>query len=163
VGGSLTDRAREAGPESGPDGRPEGVGRWARIGLWGLLVASWVVMVAYMWDALTMVPDAARLEQTRMAVIPTPRTFLAAVAFSALELGVVLALLWPGRSGYYAVRLAGASLGLLTWFVITIPMGMSRMDWVHRRWLFFLILATAAALLVELGLRLARRLLAARS
>jgi hypothetical protein len=163
VGGPLTDRAREADPVGGPDRGAGGIGRWARIGLWGLLVASWVVMVAYMWDALTMVPDAERLEQTRMAVIPTPRTFFAAVAFSALELGVVLALLWPWRSGYYPVRLAGASLGLLTWFVITIPMGMSRMDWVHRRWLFFLILATAAALLAELGLRLAQRLLATRS
>jgi hypothetical protein len=131
--------------------------RGSRIGLCLVLIASWVVMVVFMWEALTTIPDADRLEQTRMAVIPTPRTFLAAVAFSALELGAVLALLWPWWRAYYPAWLGAAALGVLTWFVITTPMGMSQMDWVHRRWLFFLSVATAAALLANLGYRLGRR------
>jgi hypothetical protein len=113
-------------------------------------------MVGYMWDALTMVPSAERLEETRMAVIPTPRTFFAAAAFSALELAVVLAALWPWRPALYATRLGMTALALATWFVITTPMGLSRMDWVHRRWLVFMAVATALALMVTLGYRLAR-------
>jgi hypothetical protein len=131
---------------------------WARLGFWLALVGSWVVMVAHMWDALTTLPSAERLEESRMAVIPTPRTFAAAAIFSALELGVVLVALWPWRSGWYAARLALAALGLITWFIITTPMGLSQMDWVHRRWLGVMILATAAALAVHLAYRLVRRL-----
>jgi hypothetical protein len=129
-------------------------GRAARIGLCVLLLGSWAVMVGYMWDALTTIPSADRLEETRMAVIPTPRTFFAAVAFSALELAAVLALLWPLRPSYYGARLAAAALGLAAWFVLTTPMGLSQMDWVHRRWLFFMVLATAGALVIHLGGRL---------
>jgi hypothetical protein len=132
---------------------------WGRLALWLLLILSWAIMVAHMWDALTTVPDADRLEETRMAVIPTHRTFFAAVAFSAIELGVVLALLWPWRPTYYPARLAAAALGILTWFTMTIPMGLSRMDWVHRRWLFFLALATGAGLAINLLYSLGRRLL----
>jgi hypothetical protein len=131
---------------------------WVRIGFWVVLILSWAVLVGFMWDALTTVPDADRLQQTRMAVIPTHRTFFAAMAFSALELGVVLALLWPWRPAYYTARLAAASLALATWFTMTIPMGLSRMDWVHRRWLAFLVAVTAAALAASLIYRLARRL-----
>lgn len=127
------------------------------MGFWLLLAAAWVVMVAHMWDALTTVPGAERLEQTRMAVIPTSRTFFAAVFFSALELAVVMAVLWPWRPSWYGARLGVTTLGLVTWFVTTTPMGMSRMDWVHRRWLFFMILATGAALVVALGYRGIRR------
>jgi hypothetical protein len=131
--------------------------RWARLGFWGALIGSWVVMVAYMWDALTTIPSAERLEETRMAVIPTPRTFAAAVIFSALELGVVLAALWPWRPDWYAARMAVAAMALITWFIITTPMGLSQMDWVHRRWLGFMILALAAGLVVHLVYRLVRR------
>jgi hypothetical protein len=162
MGGPLSGRATRAGPVVAVARHERTVRTWARTGLWLVLVLSWAIMVAYMWDALTTIPDAERLEETRMAVIPTPRTFFAAVAFSALELAVVLALLWPWRDAYYTARLAGALLALLTWFVITVPMGMSRMDWVHRRWLSFLVLATAGALLVDLGYRLVRRLVTPR-
>jgi hypothetical protein len=130
--------------------------RWARVGLWLVIIVSWGVQVTYMWEALTTVPSAERLEETRMAVIPTSRTFFAAVVFSALELTVVLVALWPWRPDYYTARLAGTLLAIVTWFVLTIPMGLSTMDWVHRRWLFFLILAAAGALIVDLTLRLVR-------
>lgn len=132
--------------------------RLTRIGFWAMLIVSWVVMVGYMWEALTTVPSAERLEETRMAVIPTPRTFFTAAAFSALELAVVLAALWPWRPAYYANRLGITALALATWFVMTTPMGVSEMDWVHRRWLVFMVLATVVALVVTLGHRVARRL-----
>jgi hypothetical protein len=131
--------------------------RQTRIGFWSLLVVGWAVMVGFMWDALTMVPSAERLEESRMAVIPTPRTFFTAVIFSALELAVVLAALWPWRPGFYATRLGVTALALTTWFVITIPMGLSRMDWVHRRWLVVMVIAVSAALVITLGYRLLRR------
>lgn len=127
--------------------------KWARIGIWTLLMVSWAIQVAYMWDALTTVPSAERLEETRMAVIPTSRTFFAAMVFSALELSVVLVALWPWRAGYYTARLSGTTLALVTWFIMTTPMDLSRMDWVHRRWLFFLILAVGGALLVSAAYR----------
>jgi hypothetical protein len=158
VGRSLTPGV---GPGVGP-GAPAGTAarteHWARLGFWLLLLGSWAIMISYMWEALTTLPTPERLQETRMAVIPTSRTFFAAVLFSGLELGVVLAALWPWRPSHYAARLGITCLALITWFVITTPMGTSRMDWVHRRWLFFLVLATAAALIINVGYRAVRRL-----
>jgi hypothetical protein len=153
----MPDMASGSG-RRGPGRAVTRLERWARLGFWGALMGSWVVMVAYMWDALTTIPSAERLEETRMAVIPTPRTFAAAVIFSALELGVVLAVLWPWRPNWYAARIAVATLGLITWFIITTPMALSQMDWVHRRWLGFMILAVAAGLVAHLLYRWVRRL-----
>ncbi|NIQ60061.1 MAG: hypothetical protein GWN02_34605, partial [Gemmatimonadetes bacterium] len=84
---------------------------------------------------MSTVPSAERLQESRLVAIPTPRTFMTAVVFSAMELAVVLAVLWPWRPAYYASRLALASLAVLTWFLMTVPtsMQLSRMDWVHRR------------------------------
>lgn len=126
---------------------------WARRGFWLLLVVSWAVAVWYMWDAMTTMPSAERLQQTRMAEIPGPRRFFTAATFSAMELAVLLAALWPWRPAWYGSRLAIAALGTLTWFVVTTPMDLSRMDWVHRRWLAFLVLAQVVALLVLLAYR----------
>lgn len=140
--------------------------RWEeaiRRGFWALLAVSWVVAVWYMWDAMTTVPSAERLQESRMVAIPTPRTFLTAAIFSAMELAVVLAVLWPWRPQLYASRLAATSLGVFTWFIMTTPMQLSRMDWVHRRWLAFLVVATAGGLLVLVvyrAVRLARDRLA---
>lgn len=132
----------------------------ARLTVWALLVLSWVVAVAYMWDALTTLPSAERLEESKVVGIPTPRLFLTAAIFSAMELALVLALLWPWRSEYYASRLAVTALALVTWFITTTPMDLSRMDWVHRRWLAALILLTLLALVVLLAYRLVRRVAA---
>jgi hypothetical protein len=111
-----------------------------------------------MWDALTTMPSAERLGQTRMAAIPTPRTFITAATFSAMELMVVLVALWPGWTPLYATRMAVVVLGLVTWFVMTTPMDLNRMDWVHRRWLAFTILLILGTLVIQLAYRLARRL-----
>ncbi len=126
---------------------------------WLLLIGSWVVVVWLMWQAMTTVPSPERLEQERMVAIPSPRTFVTSVVFSAMELAVVLTVLWPRWTAFYATRLAITDLGLITWFVMTTPMDLNHMDWVHRRWLAFLIVAVAAALLVVLLHRLGRRLL----
>ena len=141
---------------SEPDPRGE---RVVRMAMWGLLVVSWIAAVAYMWDALTTVPSAERLEESKLVVIPTPQTFLTAVVFSGMELAVVLAALWPWRPGFFATRLAVTALALVTWFVMTTPMDLSRMDWVHRRWLAFQIVAVVAGLVVLLTYRLIRSLM----
>ena len=126
-----------------------------RVVLWWLLVGAWLVAVWYMWDATVTVPSAGRLEESRQVAIPTVRTFWAAVAFSGLELAVILATLWPWRPELYATRMAAAVLALVTWFVITTPLDITRLDWVHRRWL----LAMAAGILLALALLLAGRAL----
>jgi hypothetical protein len=130
---------------------------WARLGFWVLLALTWVVAVAYMWDALTTVPDADRLEESRLAAIPTPRTFFTAAIFSAMELALVLAVLWPGWTSYYASRLAVMALSLVTWFIMTTPMDISRMDWIHRRWLAAMGALIVLALVTLLTHRLVRR------
>ena len=91
--------------------------------------------------------------------IPSPRTFFTAAIFSGMELAVILAALWPWRPTLYATRLAVTALALVTWFIMTTPMmELSRMDWVHRRWLAFLILTVLGALVVLLLYRLVRRI-----
>lgn len=129
----------------------------ARVAFWALLVLSWVVAVSYMWDALTTVPDADRLGESKLVGIPTPQTFFTAAIFSAMELGVVLAVLWPWRPEYYASRLAVTALALVTWLITTTPIALSRMDWVHRRWLAGMILLTLVALGTVLAYRLMHR------
>lgn len=136
-----------------PDPHAERLGR---IALWVILAASWVAAVAFMWDALTTVPSAERLQESKLVVIPTPQTFMTAVVFSGMELAVVLAALWPRRPAFYATRLALTGLALVTWFIMTTPMDLSRMDWVHRRWLAFQVLAVLVALVVLLVYRLGR-------
>jgi hypothetical protein len=121
-----------------------------RVAVAGVLVVAWAVSVYYMWDALTTVPSAERLQQTRMVAIPTPRSFFMVTAFSAMELAVVLAVVWPWLPSFYASRLAAGVLGLVTWFITTIPMEVSDMDRVHRRWLVFTALALLAALVLLL-------------
>jgi len=144
VGGPLSD---------GQDTRIE---RWARVAFWAILALSWVVTAAWMWDAMTRVPSAERLEESKLVAIPTLRTFITAAVFSGMELALVLAVLWPWRPAFYASRLGVTALVLITWFIMTTPMDLSRMDWIHRRWLAFLVVATAAALLTLLAYRLAR-------
>ncbi|HUG39736.1 MAG TPA: hypothetical protein VMM12_04590 [Longimicrobiales bacterium] len=128
-----------------------------RLGLWVLLILGWVVAVWMMWEALTTVPGAERLETSRLVAIPTPRTFFAAAAFAGLELAVVLAILWPWREDFYATRLLAAALALVTWFIMTTPLQLSRMDWVHRRWLAGMAMTVALALVLFLLYRGARR------
>lgn len=130
--------------------------RRLRIAFWVVLAMSWVVAVVYMWDATTRVPSAERLEESKLVAIPTLQTFLTAAIFSGMEAALVLALLWPWKPDFYASRLGITGLGLVTWFIMTTPMDLSRMDWIHRRWLAFMFMAVTMALLVLLLYRLWR-------
>ena len=133
--------------------------RLLRVGFWVGLAATWLIAVWYMWEAMATLPSSVRLETTRQVAIPTLRTFYAAAIFSALELALVMAVLWPWRPEYYATRLTVAVLALATWFVITTPMDLSRMDWVHRVWLIStasLCLAALLALLLYRAIRWSR-------
>ena len=71
---------------------------------------------------------------------------------------MVLALLWPWRARRFLLRLWLAAAGALTWFLVSTPLTLHRMAWVHRRWLA----GVAAGLLVAAVLAsvavLARRL-----
>lgn len=117
--------------------------RW-RLGIWIGLILGWLVMLLYLWSGFATFPSAERLEQSRMTAIPTLRTVATLAARSAAELGVVLALLWPQWSRFWASRLLAAALLLAGWFIATTPLTLSTVDWVHRRW----IAATAAVLLL---------------
>lgn len=127
-----------------------------RLALTLLLAVSWLILVPLLWRAFSTLPTPERLEQSRMAPIPTLQSFLFVTGKSALELGVVLVLTWP-RAQLYASRLVVALLGLLGWFLFSTPLSVSRMEWLHRRWLALAVLALLVALVIELAVRLARR------
>lgn len=130
----------------------------ARVTFWVALVAVWIVAAWYMFDAAATVPSADRLAQDRMVEIPTPSGYIAAVIMSGLELALVLAILWPWRPELYASRLAFAALALITWFIMTTQIDVSRMDWIHRRWLASTILLQLLGIAVLLLYRAGRRI-----
>lgn len=131
-------------------------GRHLRFGLVALLVVGWAVAVWLMWGALdTGAPDP-RLDGSPLAT-PTMRTFYAAALFSALELALILAILWPGRAEYYAARLGTCVLALATWLVMTPRSDAIGMDRVHRQWLSTMIVLLAGALLGTLLYRASAR------
>jgi hypothetical protein len=118
--------------------------RW-RLGLWLGLIVGWLVMLLYLWAGFATFPSAERLEHSRMMAIPTLRTVALLGVRSVFELAVVLVVLWPGWSRLWAARLLTASLLLAAWFLVTTPLTLSTIDWVHRRW----IAANAAVLLLS--------------
>ena len=117
-----------------------------------MLVASWLVLLPLLWNAFSTLPTAERLEQSHMARIPTLQALGLIVARSAAELAAVLALTWPAAR-LFASRLALAALGLAVWFLYSMPLGLSRMEWLHRRWLALLVVLLLAGALVELAMR----------
>jgi hypothetical protein len=117
--------------------------RW-RLGLWFGLILGWLIMLLYLWAGFATLPSAERLEHSRMMAIPTLRTVVLLGVRSMVELGVLLLVLWPGWARFWAARLLTSSLLLAGWFLVTTPLTLSTMDWVHRRW----IAANAAVLLL---------------
>jgi hypothetical protein len=131
--------------------------RW-RLALWLALVASWLVTLPYSWRAFATVPSAERLARSRLVEIPTLQTLFSQLGTSALELGVLLALLWPWSARRWLLRLWTATLGLLLWFLATPPLGLSNLSWVRRRWLaavalLLFVSATMATISVLTGRR----------
>lgn len=130
----------------------------ARWSLWLALLGSWLVLLPLLWLAFATVPSPDRLERSHMAAIPTLATLAWTAGRSLLELGALLALLWP-RARLYLTRLWLAALGASAWFVASAPLSLNRLAWTHRRWLA---LVAAALLLSALAAALARLSLALR-
>jgi hypothetical protein len=135
-----------------PDGADDRGAYW-RLALWCLLIVGWLVMLPQLWAAFATVPSAERLEQARLVPIPTLQTVALLVARSASEMAVVLGLLWPWRARHYLVRILGAAALLAAWFVLTTPLSLSAVAWVHRRWLAAM---TGGLLLAFVGAAAAR-------
>jgi hypothetical protein len=108
--------------------------RW-RLGLWVGLILGWLVMLLYLWAGFLTFPSAERLEHSRMMAIPTLRTLGMLAGRSALELGGMLVLLWPWWARFWVTRMLAAALLVAAWFIVTTPLTVSTMDWMHRRWL----------------------------
>jgi hypothetical protein len=104
-------------------------------------------MLLYAWSAFATFPSTERLERSHMAAIPTLATVAWLVVRSALELAVLLALLWPWSRRYYALRTATAALLLPVYFLMTAPLTLTLVEWVHRRWLAAVELALIAVLI----------------
>ena len=132
-----------------------------RLGVWALLITSWLLAVWLMWTALGAGPSDPRMEAPPLAS-PTTRTFYAAALFSGLELAVILGILWPGRGDYYATRLTVCALAIATWLVLTTGLDATGMDSVHRQWLIAMMAALVVALLGILLYRAAPRFKATR-
>jgi len=116
-----------------------------RLLLWALLAASWLVLLPLLWSAFATLPSAERLAESHMAEIPTLATLGWTVLRSALEAGAVLMLLWPWWERGFLLRLWAAALGALSWFLATTPLSVTRLWWVHRRWLAVLMLGLLMA------------------
>lgn len=108
-----------------------------------------------LWTAFSTIPSAERLAQSRMVEIPTLRTVAVLLVQSAVEAGLLLALLVPWRPRRYLARLWLAAFAIWVWFLATTPLGLTRMAWIHRRWLA----GVGAALLVAATILTAARLL----
>ena len=133
--------------------------KWRRA-LVVLVAASWLITVPLMWRAFSTLPSAERLERSHMVQIPTLQTLLLQVGISFLEMAVVVAVLWPGYARAWLLRLWFAALGTTFYFLLTPPLGLTTLQWVHRRWLAALsagLLITAlTASMLALGQRLRR-------
>lgn len=130
-----------------------GPGR-ARIALWLGLLVSWVVLLPALWTAFSTVPSAERLAQSRMVEIPTLRTVGLLVGRATLEIGVLLALLFPWRRRLYLTRLWLGAIAVGVWFIATTPLGITRMSWIHRRWLALVGVGLLAAAGVATAVRI---------
>lgn len=130
------------------------VPRWSRrrVALTLLLVLGWLILLPLLWKAFSTLPTPERLEQSRMARIPTLQSLRFVVGRSALELIAVVAMTWP-HARWYAARLAFTALGLAAWFLYSTPLSVSRMEWLHRRWLVISVLLVVLGLLLELTVR----------
>ncbi len=147
---------------AGPAG---GTGRLGRILLACALTIAWLVSVPFMWKAVSTVPSAARLQamQSRIMHVPSPATFLRTTGRSFLELAGLLLLLWPGWRRLWLVRLLVAFLALAAWAVLTMPLELTELEWVHHRWLVGSDILLMVALVVTVTARIVGAVQRARS
>jgi len=132
----AADLRRGDGPAPPPPPPPRRAVAW-RILLLAALVGSWLVSIPYMWKSVTTVPSAERLQamSSRIMHVPTPVTFLRTTGQSFVELALVGLLVWPWWRRFWLARLVVAFLGLAVWAVVTVPLELTDLEWVHHRWL----------------------------
>jgi hypothetical protein len=106
-----------------------------RLAVWLACIVGWLVMLLQLWTAFATFPTPERLEQARLVAIPTLQTVALLAGRSALELAAVLALLWPLHRRAWTRRVLAAAVLLAAWFLLTTPLSLSAIGWVHRRWL----------------------------
>ncbi len=126
--------------------------------LWTGLLVSWVILLPMMWQAFTTVPTPARLAQPRMIGIPTLQTVELLVGQSLVELGVALGLAAPWWRRRYLTRLWLGAVALWVWFIASTPIGLTRLAWVHRRWLAMMAAAFLVAAVIGSAARVVRGL-----
>ncbi len=143
-------------PAAGSGARPRPRGRLL---LLAALVVSWLISVPFMWKSVTTVPSAQRLQamQSRIMHVPSPATFLKLTGQSFVELAAVVALLWPWWRRFWLARLVLALLGLFAWAVLTLPLELTDLEWVHHRWL----VGADVLVLIALGATVVTRLVGA--
>ncbi|HEU5208446.1 MAG TPA: hypothetical protein VFU06_03460 [Longimicrobiales bacterium] len=132
-------------PEPGPSFARATEPSRARFLFWLCLAVSWVILLPFLWSAVTTLPSPERLDQSRTVAIPTLGSFLRVMAVSAAELVAALLIIWPAWRSAYTLRLFGAAALLGMWFVFSAPMSLTRLEWVHRRWLALLAFLQFAA------------------
>lgn len=105
-----------------------------------LIGVSWVVLVVMMWRAYHTLPSAEQLADVRHVRPPLPADFLLNLTKSLVVAVLLTVALWPRATRRYILRVAIALLALIVWFVMTVPLDLNTMEWLHRRWLALMIL-----------------------
>lgn len=105
-----------------------------------VVALSWLVVVYLMWRAFRTLPTPEELADARAVRPPLPVDFYVNLLTSAGEALFLIVVLWPTWARHYILRAIGALLALIVWFFATVPLDLNTMEWVHRRWLAFLVL-----------------------
>ena len=120
---------------------------WYRWALAGIVAGSWVVLAVMMWRAFHTLPSAEQLADAREVRPPLPADLLLNMGKSLVVAVLLIGVLWPGRGRYYLLRAGIAFLALVAWFLMTVPLSLNNMEWLHRRWLAFMVVLQLFTLL----------------
>lgn len=110
-----------------------------RRGLPLIIAASWIVLVILMWRAYHTLPTAEELADARRVRPPLPMDLYTHIGMSFGEMLVMVLLAWP-RERYFLLRVILAAIALIIWFFATVTMDLNTMEWLHRRWIAFVVL-----------------------
>jgi hypothetical protein len=119
-----------------------------RMALAGAIALSWLVLVVMMWRAYHTLPSAEALADARAVRPPLPADFLFHGAQSFAVAVLLIAGLWPRAARRYILRVTTGLCALVAWFLITVPLDLNTMEWLHRRWLALIILLLLLTLMV---------------
>jgi hypothetical protein len=121
------------------------------------IALSWLVLLVLMWRAYHTLPSAEQLADDRHVRPPLPADLALNVAQSLGVSVLLVSALWPRSARLYILRVAVALIALVAWFLMTVPLDLNTMDWLHRRWLALMILLLLLTLIVYPLLKLGRR------